>query len=393
MRLRSHTSQIDLFIAGAGPAGLACAIASALQGLTVHVADAMRPPIDKACGEGLMPDSLQALAAIGIDLNHDLLRFETHPLHGIRFLSERAATEAAFPNHPGRGIRRTILHQLLLDRAISLGVHFHWQNSVQGITPQAEGILVHTNRQTFHARYLVGADGHRSRVATWAGLTQEVIHSRRIGLRQHYTIAPWSSFVEVYWGPQGQAYVTPVSSSQVSVAFVTNKKISGPNEALAHLPALRQRLANADPTGSPRGSITLGRTLHRVATHNIALIGDASGSVDAVTGEGLALTFRQAAALAHALHANNLAAYQQAHRRIQRLPTIMSRALLLMDRHPALRNTTLGLFERHPSLFRHLLQIHIGDSPLHKTHSHPPLEPLHPLTPPHHAFTSPRPSR
>jgi menaquinone-9 beta-reductase len=375
MHLRANAAQTNVAIIGAGPAGLACAIASARRGLQVDVVDAMRPPIDKACGEGLMPDSLQALATIGIDLNKDLSRFETHPLHGIRFLSEKATTEAAFPRDPGRGIRRTILHQLLLDRATDLGVRFHWENSVQGITQQPEGTLVHTNRQTLHSRYLVGADGPRSRVATWAGLTRDVVHSRRIGLRQHYTIAPWTSFVEVYWGPHGQAYVTPVSSTQVCIAFIASHKIPSPDHALTHLPSLRRRIATAHPSDSPRGSITLGRTLHRVATSNIALVGDASGSVDAVTGEGLALTFRQAAALASALHANDLAAYQQAHRRIQRLPTIMSRALLLMDRHPSLRDRTIALFERHPSLFRHLLQIHIGDSPLRHTQPRPSLEP------------------
>ena len=378
MHLRTSRIPSDVAIIGAGPAGLATAISSARLGLQVDVIEAIRPPIDKACGEGLMPDSLQALATIGIDFDKDFSRFETHPLHGIRFLSEKATTEAAFPRGPGRGIRRTILHQLLLDHATDLGVRFHWENSVQGIAKQGEGSLVHTNRQTLHARYLVGADGPGSRVATWAGLTRSVVHSRRIGLRQHYTITPgklWTSFVEVYWGPHGQAYVTPVSSTQVCVAFIADRKILSPDHALAHLPALRHRLADAHPSDSPHGAITLGRTLHRVATGNIALVGDASGSVDAVTGEGLALTFRQADALASALHANNLAAYQQAHRRIQRLPTVMSRALLLMDRHPRLRDKTIGLFEHHPSLFRHLLRIHIGDSPFRHTEPHHHLQP------------------
>jgi flavin-dependent dehydrogenase len=360
---------------------LSCAIAAANQGLQVEIVDAMQPGIDKACGEGLMPDSLAALAALGFDLNEDLRKIETAPLRGIRFLGDQASTthttttEAPFPAGPGRGIRRTILHQLLLDRAASLGVRFHWENSVQSITQPSAGSLgphasslVHTNRQTLRTRYIIGADGHQSRVAKWAGLEKSSTHSRRIGLRQHYAIAPWTDFVEVYWSDHGQAYVTPISSSEVCVAFIANAKFPSSAEALKHFPALARHLAlqrtPAQPNGTPRGSVTYGRTLRRVTTGNIALIGDASGSVDAVTGEGMALCFRQAAALAPALKANNLSAYQHAHRSIQRMPSLMSRSLLVMDRHPRFRARTLTTFERNPKLFSRLLQTHIGHSPM-----------------------------
>jgi menaquinone-9 beta-reductase len=372
----------DVLIVGAGPAGLACAIASARQGLYVEVVDALKPPIDKACGEGLMPDSLEALAAIGFtDLDQILGEIESHRLRGIRFIGDQnspdpAAVEARFPHAPGRGIRRTVLHQVLLDRAASLGVRFHWENSVQSIAPTAEGTLVHSNRQTLHTRYLIGADGPRSRIATWAGLTEDPVHSRRIGLRQHYTIAPWTDFVEVHWSNHGQAYVTPTSSNEVCVAFIANKKFASSSDALAHFPTLRRHLATAQPNGPARGSITLCRKLPRVTNGNIALIGDASGSVDAITGEGMALCFRQAAALSLALRANDLALYQQAHRRIQRLPTMMSRSLLLMDRFPRLRDMMLRTFQSNPSLFECLLQMHIGHSPLQSFRS----EDLHALT-------------
>jgi flavin-dependent dehydrogenase len=360
----------DVLVVGGGPAGLACAIASARQGLHVEVIDAMKPPIDKACGEGLMPGSLEALAAIGVtNLDQILRTTENHRLRGIRFIGDLTSpnpvtTEAAFPQAPGRGIRRTVLHQILLDRAASLGVRFHWENSVQSIAPTVEGTLVHSNRQTLRTRYLIGADGPRSRVAAWAGLTEASIQSRRIGLRQHYTIAPWTDFVEVYWSNAGQAYVTPNSSNEVCVAFVANKKFAGSADALRHFPTLRHHLAASQPNGPARGSISLGRTLRRVAHRNVALIGDASGSVDAITGEGMALCFRQAAALSDALRANDLNLYQQAHRRIQRLPRRMSRSLLLMDRSPLIRDSVLRTFERTPWLFERLLQMHIGHSPL-----------------------------
>src|SRR5260370_35436566 len=119
-----------------------------------------------------MPDSPEALAAIGFpNLDQILRETENYLLRGIRFIGDHTSpshtitTEAAFPQNPGRGIRRTVLHQILLDRAASLGVRFHWENSVQGIPPTAEGTLVHSNRHTLRARYLIGADAPGSPVA------------------------------------------------------------------------------------------------------------------------------------------------------------------------------------------------------------------------------------
>ena len=366
MPLRSVHS--DVLIIGSGPAGLASAIAAARHGLHVEVVDARKPPLDKACGEGLLPGTLESLAAIGFDLRSGLDPAESVSLHGVRFIGNSCSDhfttiQCAFPGTLGRGIRRTALHQLLFDRATSLGVRFHWENTLRSISP-GKNIAVHTDNQTLHARYLIGADGHHSPVAAFAGLDPGTTHSRRIGLRQHYAVTPWSRFVEIYWSNHGQAYVTPISPGEVCIAFVTREKAVSPDQALRHFPALQRHLVAAQPSGTPRGSITLGRTLRSVTSGNIALIGDASGSVDAITGEGIALSFRQAAALALAVKTGNLAAYQQAHRRIMRLPGIMSRSLLLMDRSPLLRDSVLGLFRRSPGLFDGLLRIHIGHSPL-----------------------------
>jgi flavin-dependent dehydrogenase len=360
--------QNDVLIVGAGPAGLAGAIAAAREGLCVVVIDASKPPIDKACGEGLLPGSLESLASLGFNLNHDLDQIESAVLRGVRFIGnfvpsmDFITVQAAFPGNPGRGIRRTALHSLLLDRASSLGVRFHWNNPVRSITNDKKVAVIHTGSQTLRARYLIGADGHRSQVAKLTGLTASTVRSRRIGLRQHYAVAPWSRFVEIYWSNHGQAYVTPISPSEICVAFVTRKRIVRPEQALRNFPALERHLVAAKPSGPPRGSITLGRSLHRVVSGNVALIGDASGSVDAITGEGLALGFRQATVLAPALQRNNLASYQQAHRRIQLLPTLMSQGMLLMDRSPRVRDRALNILQRNPWLFEHLLQIHIGHS-------------------------------
>ena len=198
------------------------------QGLSVEIADGMKPPIDKACGEGLMPDTIAALAELGVHVP----AADSAPLRGIRFIAESDAQgvsptiRADFPAGPGCGVKRLQLHQFLLDRALELGVRFHWQTVTQGI----EGDTILTNRGTMHAGYIVGADGHQSRVRTWAGLDRSAWSflrpARRIGLRQHFEIAPWTSHVEVYWSRSGQAYVTPVSANEICVAFVASTRFS-----------------------------------------------------------------------------------------------------------------------------------------------------------------------
>src|SRR5208282_3866466 len=59
---------VDVFVVGGGPAGLATAIAARRHGLSVVLADGAVPPIDKPCGEGLMPDGVEALGDLGITI-------------------------------------------------------------------------------------------------------------------------------------------------------------------------------------------------------------------------------------------------------------------------------------------------------------------------------------
>ena len=86
--------QCDIFIAGGGPAGLAAAIAARQKGFSVIVADYARPPIDKACGEGLMPDAVLALSRLGITFGFN----QGIPFRGIRFTDGKTSVTGRFPH-------------------------------------------------------------------------------------------------------------------------------------------------------------------------------------------------------------------------------------------------------------------------------------------------------
>jgi menaquinone-9 beta-reductase len=323
------------------------------------VADGAQMPIDKPCGEGLMPDGLAALAKLGVTVPAE----DSYPFRGIRFLSAGLAVDAEFPHAAsGRGVRRTILHQLVAERAASLGVDFLWHTPVTGIS--ADG--VHFGNRVVNARWIIGADGGNSRVRRWAGLDTFRTRARRYAFRRHYRLAPWTDRMELHWGRHGEIYVTPVSAEQVCLALISRNPKLRLEEALQRFPELKARLNGAEAASAEKGALTATCKLRRVSRENIALIGDASGTVDAITGEGMCLAFSQAMVLADCLQNGDLRRYEREHRRLALRPLLMARLMLLLDGRPRLQRRTLQAFQKRPYVFERLLELHVGVlSPLH----------------------------
>jgi flavin-dependent dehydrogenase len=351
---------VDVSIAGGGPAGLATAIAARHRGLSVVVADGAVPPIDKTCGEGLMPEGVEALRRLGVTLPDG----EAYPFRGIRFVSDGTKGEAEFPRGTAYGIRRTHLHRVLLDHAAACGVRMLWQSAVTGLHP--EGALV--GGRLVRSRWVVGADGISSRVRAWAKLDRYELgapktKNLRFGFRRHYRVAPWTDFMELHWGRDCQVYVTPVSREEVGVALISsNPKLRLQLEdALGEFPELWARLKNAELASSERGAITATRRLRRVHRSQTVLVGDASGGVDAITGEGLCLAFRQAILLGDCLASGDLARYEKCHRALLRRPALMARMMLFLAKHGHLRRRTIQVFQTSPRFFAGMLAMHVGE--------------------------------
>jgi flavin-dependent dehydrogenase len=332
---------------------LAAAIAARQAGFSVALADMAVPPIDKACGEGIMPDGLAALSKLGLAIPAESAAI----FRGIRFCDQHSSVEARFAAGHGYGVRRTTLHEILVRKAGEAGVRMHWGAKVNGLTPS--GITIHG--QNIRCRWVVGADGQNSRIRRWAGLEPAEGQIRhRFGFRRHYRVKPWSEFVEVHWTQLGQFYVTPVGEEDVCVAFLTHLSHTRLDDSLKSAPELAERLRNAQPLTREQGALSATHSLPSVYRGSRVLVGEASGSVDAITGDGLSISFQQAAALATALQKNDLADYAAAHREIKRLPRNMARLMLLMDQNSWIRRRALRALASDPTLFARMLAIHPG---------------------------------
>jgi menaquinone-9 beta-reductase len=353
----SGKAKVDVFVVGGGPAGLAAAIAARQRGMSVIVADGSEPPIDKACGEGLMPEAIAALGELGVKIRPD----EGYRFRGIRFLQQDAQVVGDFPQGTGVGIRRTILHGWLIARAEECGVQLMWRSPIAGINEGG----VQLARDFVGARWIVGADGSGSRVRRWSGLDAAARQCRRFATRRHYRVRPWSDHVEIYWGHRAQAYVTPIAREEACIV-VTAARVEDCSFAslLQDCPQLARRLGGAELASRERGAITQMHSLRSVQSRNVALVGDASGGVDSITGEGLRLAFRQSIALAEAMERGNLSSYEQAHRQQARKASFMGDLLLTLARNDKLRRRSIRSLAKRPKLFTRLLAVHTGQAAL-----------------------------
>lgn len=329
----------DLLVVGGGPGGLATALCARRCGLSVIVAEPRAYPIDKACGEGLMPGGVADLAALGVD------PFGM-PLRGIAYCDEHHRVQAPFRAGSGRGVRRTTLHAALAARAKELDTD--WISArVTTVDQDRLGVTAAGIR----AKWLVAADGLHSTVRRAAGIAAVSGVPRRYGVRRHYRTPAWSEFVEVHWSPYGEAYVTPVEPDLVGIAI-----LSGRPPQLSWFPELVTRLAGAEG-GPARGAGPLRQVVDRRVAGRVLLVGDAAGYEDALTGEGISLAVRQAAAAVAAIADGDPAAYERAWRRITRSYRWLTRALVLAGTARSTRPVIVPACALLPGVFGRAVQI------------------------------------
>jgi flavin-dependent dehydrogenase len=334
----------NILVVGGGPVGMACAIEARLAGLSVTVIEQRAGTVDKACGEGLMPGALPLLRRLGVTpVGRDLV--------GVTYRSGKHSVSHRFAGGSGMGMRRTALHDAMRGRALELGAVFE-TDSVHAVSQDLASVVVEcASGARLEASYLLGADGLHSSVSKMVGLYKEAPANRkkRYGIRQHFDAAPWSEFIEVYYTKSAEIYITPVSDGQVGVA-VLGPRGTDFEATIASVPELAKRLQGKSPSSQKSGAGSFPQLTHGRTKGRILLVGDASGYVDAITGEGLRLGFAQARVAIECILEEKPAKYERRWRLVSRDFRVLTQGLITLASSP-IRMQIVPLASRFPALF------------------------------------------
>lgn len=346
------TFDYDVLIAGAGPAGAHTALRLARAGWRVGLLDMRKFPRKKACGEFLSPACVPMLADLG--LLDGLLAAGARRVSGMQLYAPRTSAHGHFvtigPYRPagrgqlgfGLGIRREVLDEQAVRAAerqsgitCLLGWRVHY--ATQDAAGRVDGLSV-TNpegkRVQLTARFVVAADGPRSRVAGSLAWTSKWRGQERFALiaRFHGVDPTTEAHVQVL--ESGDYFAAcPIDSGIFTANLVVDREaLRGGNQSLEELfeerlnraPALQAKLAYAELVEPIAACGPLRTSTRRTSGPGVALVGDACGFIDPFTGEGMFFAMRGAELLAEEVDAllsgkrserSALRRYEQARRR------------------------------------------------------------------------------
>jgi geranylgeranyl reductase family protein len=307
----------EVLVVGAGPAGSAVAAALAASGRDVVLLEARAHPRPKACAEYASPRILEELRRLG--MSDDDWQPEALPLTGMRVIRGDDAVDIRYRDAAGPrtawGVGRPSFDATLAQHAVARGARLlersAFQRPVWGTDGRVTGARVRTAEGllTISARWLVGADGARSRVAARLGVERRVTAPRRLGMVSHYDGVPeLTDHGEMHVGPGWYVGLAPLAGGRLNVGMAL--PMNGHPGATAKerfqaaidgIPAVAERLRGRKRLTSIRGASPIGHRVSRAAGPGWLLVGDAAGFIDPFTGEGIYRALRSARAAAEAI--------------------------------------------------------------------------------------------
>jgi menaquinone-9 beta-reductase len=306
--------QIDVLVAGAGPAGSATAAFLARSGHAVLAVDRAAFPRDKACAEYMSPETVRILSRLGVV--EALERAGAAPLEGLKVTGPHGASAhgrfASAGYQPfrstGLSISRRILDNELVAAARAAGAVVAERTRIEELLYDRgtiAGAVVRDStgqRHSIRARLTVGADGLRSVVARRIGRRTHG-KPRRVAFVAHIAgVQGMGSSAELHFGKTGYVGLNPIGGGHTNVGLVVPAERAPArgemeqffSRSLGEFPGIRERVEAGEVVRSLMATGPFAAWSRRVVTSGALLVGDAADFFDPFTGDGIYSALRGA---------------------------------------------------------------------------------------------------
>ncbi len=300
----------DVAIVGSGPAGASCAAFCAQAGLSTLVLERAVFPREKVCGDCLNPSCWPVFERLGVAAevraapHGKLSRVDFIGVDGRVISSPLPAGERA-----EIALRRSVLDQLLLQRARSLGAEVREGETVRAIS-YGGFWTVRTHQSEEKTRVLVAADGRNSSVAQLCKLMPRKGRDR-VALQTHVPLPEnFGDRIVLQLLREGYSGQAPVGDGLLNLCLV-----SRPND----LPAVRRWAEKVFAVSAGHGWRTIAPLVRAAlppGRPGLFLVGDAARVVEPFTGEGIFYALRSGELAAAAIVSGDHRRYPAEHRKL-----------------------------------------------------------------------------
>ncbi|MGH7852025.1 MAG: NAD(P)/FAD-dependent oxidoreductase [Candidatus Binatia bacterium] len=368
----------DVAIIGAGPAGSATAIGLALRGYEVALIDKKYFPREKLCGDFVNPINWAVFRELGVE---DRVLAQPHSeVTGFRITTAAGDDAAAqFTSSRqervfGLGIRRAHLDQVLLGRAVELGVTVRQGKRIDNLSQTAHSWMIDCGKESRRAKILIGADGRNSWVAQRLGMSNRAaMRGRSVGFqcRLNYAGAIGGK-VEIHLFPGGYAGVVAFGDGTINLCLAVDKRMlprerSGKflfTEIFPRNPYLNDIIQRSESVSALRSVYPVYFPSRRSIGDRALLVGDAARVSEPVTGEGIYFALRSGLLAAETIDlalrkghtaAPGLADYERLCRRAFRSRLALNTLIRFAIYRPALLDPLIRLSAKNDRMLHSLV--------------------------------------
>jgi len=306
---------VDVIVAGSGPAGATAATLLAQKNHSVLVIERDQHPRFHI-GESMLPLSTPVLARLGVQLDEQ----QYLPKSGAEFIHEQTDRQVCFSLntvYQPYQVERSRFDHLLVSNAVSQGASLKQNESIQRVAINSSNVQVTTGCGKYSARYFIDATGRSSFIGRKRKAIKRIGNLGRFALYAHHhqpnnvtaRALSRSGNIKVLMVDIGWIWVIPLIGQRLSIGLVVQRLLDKShrgaalyNRYIGSSPFLAKLLVGATQEREVRAEADFSFINTERHGERYACCGDAAGFLDPIFSSGVFFALTSAERVADRLH-------------------------------------------------------------------------------------------